>query len=125
VTRFLTVAEVVTIHDLVEPWPVINRHNLESAVGQPQQTYDGRFVYPTVLLQAAVLLRGIAQAHGFENANKRTAWICTSTFLGVNGIRLYEQDPEAVAQFVVDVTESRKSIRDIVFWFCMRLVSTV
>lgn len=49
---------------------------------------DGNYLYPSIYLQAAVLLHRICQAHAFEDANKRTAWLACVTFLELNGLTI-------------------------------------
>lgn len=56
-----------------------------SALGEPQQTFDGNDLYPDILTKAAALMRSLAQNHGFHNANKRTAMMATIIFLEGNG----------------------------------------
>lgn len=56
-----------------------------SALGEPKQTFGGKELYPDILSKAAVLMRSIAQNHGFHNANKRTAMMATIIFLEENG----------------------------------------
>lgn len=52
---FLTVDEVIELHDDVirrhtptEPRDILNRGLLESAVAQPQQSFGGQALYPTL-----------------------------------------------------------------------------
>jgi death-on-curing protein len=82
----MTVDEVIRIRDLEVPGtPLINRSNLESAVGTIAQGFDGVDMYPTIHTKAAALMRGVAAAHGFLDGNKRTALIATFTFYAING----------------------------------------
>lgn len=59
-----------------------------SALGEPQQTFDGKDLYPDILTKAAALMRSIAQNHGFQNANKRTAMMAAIIFLEDNGYKV-------------------------------------
>ena len=56
-----------------EPHSVLDMGKLESAFGRPQN----HFHYTgdnDILRLAMILVEGIAQAHAFEQGNKRTAW---------------------------------------------------
>lgn len=87
-TVFLTVEEVIAIHDSEKKCALRDRGLLESAVAQPSMGMDGVYFYPSIYLQAAVLLHRICQAQAFEDANKRTAWLACTTFLDLNGLTI-------------------------------------
>jgi len=61
---------------------------LESALAQPQATFGGEFLHPTLVEQAAAYLYHLAKNHPFVDGNKRTAFAVMVTFLRVNGQRL-------------------------------------
>jgi len=61
---------------------------LESALAQPQATFGGQFLHPTISEQAAAYLYHIAMNHPFIDGNKRTAFAVTDTFLRLNGCAL-------------------------------------
>ena len=119
--RYLTVAQVVSVHDHVQPGPIRDIHALTSAVMQPQASWDGNPMYPTVLDQGAVLLRGLALAHAFLDGNKRTAWASSQLFLAMNGVPLYDVPPLQATDFVVSVVEAHVEVLDIATWFRDRL----
>lgn len=116
-TVFLTLDQIVAIHDLIEPHhPVISRDNLLSAVGRPSATYEGAYLHQSVYLQAAALLDGLLQAHGFEEGNKRTAWVATVLFLELNQVTMRYIPQNVVADFVVDVANHQYAFNDIAMW---------
>jgi death on curing protein len=93
-SEFLTVAQVVTIHDEViaqgEGRPGILKPNeLDSGVNRPRSGY-----YNNLFEEAAALMDSLANNHCFNDGNKRTAFISTDTFLRRHGFYL---DVEAVA----------------------------
>ncbi len=97
---YLTVDEVTRIHDLEIPGaPLTNRATLESAVAAIAQGFDRVDMYPTIHTKAAVLMSGVAAAHGFLDGNKRTALIATFTFYAING--WYVDAPELDLMHVV------------------------
>ncbi|MBD1827724.1 type II toxin-antitoxin system death-on-curing family toxin [Microcoleus sp. FACHB-61] len=61
---------------------------LESALAQPQATFGGQFLHPTISEQAAAYLYHIAMNHPFIDDNKRTAFAVTDTFLRLNACTL-------------------------------------
>ena len=68
---------------------------LESALAQPQATFGGQFLHPTISKQAAAYLYHIAMNHPFIDGNKRTAFAVTDTFLRLNGCALNLTDDRA------------------------------
>ena len=61
---------------------------LLSALGEPQQTYDGKDLYPDILVKAAALMRSLIINHCFHDGNKRTAMMATIIFLEENGLKV-------------------------------------
>jgi death-on-curing protein len=68
---------------------------LESALAQPQVTFGGQFLHPTISEQAAAYLYHIAMNHPFIDGNKRTAFAVMDTFLRLNGCTLNLTDDRA------------------------------
>jgi death on curing protein len=67
---------------------------IESALARPvnKWQYEGADVFAL----AAAYGFGIAKNHGFEDGNKRTAFVSLYTFLGLNGYDLDAPEPEVV-----------------------------
>ncbi|PPI50204.1 type II toxin-antitoxin system death-on-curing family toxin [Rathayibacter tritici] len=95
VTLFLTVDQVIALHGDRDGAALIDRGKLEAAVPRPQASFGATFLHATVYKQASVLLHGITQAHAFLDANKRTAWVASITFLELNGVRIIDLDPHS------------------------------
>ncbi len=68
---------------------------LESALAQPQATFGGQLLHPTISEQAAAYLYHIAMNHPFIDGNKRTAFAVPDTFLRLNGWTLNLTDDRA------------------------------
>lgn len=115
-TLFLSVRNVIDIHDSELPCPVIDRLKLESAVAQPFSSWNGELLYPTLIEQAAALLYCLCQAHAFFDGNKRAAWLCCVTFLDLNGVQLIEIDYQEVVDFVESVAIGPSSIESVAEW---------
>lgn len=87
-TDYLTVAEVLAIHeDQIDRYGgargVRDHGLLEAALYRPQTGY-----YADLLEEAAALWESLSQNHAFLDGNKRTAFAVTYTFLAINGICL-------------------------------------
>ena len=67
---------------------VRDRGLLESAVAQPQATFDGTFVHDGLFAMAAAYLFHIVQNHPFLDGNKRTGLLAALVFLDLNGISI-------------------------------------
>ncbi len=111
--RFIQLSQVLNIHNRQ-----INKFGgtsgirdeglLESALAQPQATFGGQFLHPTLPEQAAAYLYHLAKNHPFVDGNKRTAFAVMDTFLRINGYRL-DLSADATYQMVLDVVEDRMS----------------
>ena len=91
--KFLSLDEVLELHaDQISSFGgtpgVRDEGLLESALAQPQATFGGQFLHPTISEQAAAYLYHIAMNHPFIDGNKRTAFAVTDTFLRLNGCAL-------------------------------------
>lgn len=85
---------------------------MESALARPvnKWQYEGADVFAL----AAAYGFGIAKNHGFEDGNKRTAFVSLYTFLGLNGYDLDAAEPEVVSVMtaVADGTLPEEGLAD-------------
>ncbi|WNZ22746.1 type II toxin-antitoxin system death-on-curing family toxin [Leptolyngbya sp. NK1-12] len=79
---------------------------LESALAQPQASFGGQLLHPTIAEQAAAYLFHLAMNHPFVDGNKRTAFAVMDTFLRLNGYSLNLSDQQAY-ELVIQVVEGR------------------
>jgi death-on-curing protein len=96
VTRYLTLADVLSIHDtqLAQfggATGVRDPGQLESALFRPQTGY-----YADLIAEAAALWESLSQNHPFIDGNKRTAFASMHVFLIINGYRLQTTVVEAM-----------------------------
>jgi death-on-curing protein len=87
-TDYLTVVEVLAIHDdQIERYGgtsgVRDGGLLEAAIFRPQTGY-----YADLIEEAAALWESLSQNHPFVDGNKRTAFAAMYTFLAINDVRL-------------------------------------
>jgi death-on-curing protein len=99
-TVYLTVAEVLAIHDdQIERYGgspgVRDMGQLEAALFRPQSGY-----YPDLIAEAAALWESLSQNHPFVDGNKRTAFAVTFTFLAVNGVAITAGE-DATVRFLI------------------------
>jgi death on curing protein len=91
--RYLTLNEVLELY-----WRIIEQSGgmggiqslsaLESALAQPQMTFDTAELYPTVVEKAAALGFSLIQNHPFVDGNKRIGHAAMETFLVLNGLEI-------------------------------------
>jgi death on curing protein len=91
--RHLSLAEVLELHRLVIEQSggadgVRDLGSLQSAISQPQMTFDGEELYPTIESKANALCFSIVRNHPFVDGNKRIGHAVMETFLILNGYEL-------------------------------------
>jgi death-on-curing family protein len=86
-------------------------NQLESALFAPQREIGGKFVYPYLSEQGAVLFYEIIKLHPFLNGNKRLACITLLTFLFING-KWIKVEWEEFYKIAKEVAESSTSNRE-------------
>ncbi len=109
--EFLDIEDVLEIHALQ-----LNRYGgadglrdqglLESALAQPQATFDGEFVHDGLFAMAAAYLFHITSNHPFLDGNKRTGLLSALVFLDINGIAI-ERESEILYDLTMAVAEGR------------------
>ena len=85
---------------------------LESAVARPMASAFGEDAYPTLIEKAAALLHSLVLNHPFVDGNKRTATMATVVFLGLNGVVINLNNPEAL-EFIVSIAKGEVSVEEI------------
>ena len=86
---------------------------LSSALARPQNL--AAYGDPSVQELAASLAYGLAKNHPFIDGNKRTAFLCAYTFLGLNGFELDADEAEAAA-IVIDLAAGAVTEEDFARW---------
>ncbi len=119
-TRHLSLAEVLKLHDLI-----IERTGgslglrdlglLESALGQPRQTFDGDDLYDSVPAKAAALGYSLIMNHPFIDGNKRIGHAAAEALLMLNGVELTATVDEAEAE-VLAIAAGRRSRAEFQEW---------
>lgn len=81
---------------------------LESALAQPQASFAGELLHPTIAEQASAYLYHLAKNHPFIDGNKRTALATMDTFLRINGHSLALTNTQ-VYELVINVAQGTMS----------------
>lgn len=79
---------------------------LDSAVAQPQASFDGELVHDDLFQMAAAYLFHIVKNHPFVDGNKRAGLLAALVFLDLNGIEILD-DSEALYELTLGVAEGR------------------
>jgi len=88
--RYLRLREILQLyHRIIEQsggsMGIRSLSTLESALAQPQMTFGGEDLYPSIIEKAAALAFSLIQNHPFVDGNKRTGHAAMETFLLLNG----------------------------------------
>ncbi|MBD0265116.1 MAG: type II toxin-antitoxin system death-on-curing family toxin [Tolypothrix sp. Co-bin9] len=111
--RFLSISQVLDIHqDEINSFGgtsgVRDEGLLDSALAQPQATFGGELLHPTIGEQAAAYLYHLAMNHPFIDGNKRTAFAVMDTFITLNGYSLNLSEEQAY-NLVIQVVQTQIS----------------
>jgi death-on-curing protein len=115
--QWLPIEAVVKINQAVvaitgEPHFLRDRGLLESAVARPQNAFA--YSEEDIVVLAVRLMAGLAQAHAFEQGNKRTAFVAMVQFLNTNGYDLAIEDSLPWAGEIISLVEHRSTEEDFV-----------
>jgi death-on-curing protein len=91
--RYLTLTEVLDLHRLVLEQSgggpgLRDGGALDSAMAQPQFSFGGQELYPTLADKASALAFSLIKNHPFVDGNKRVGHAALETFLVLNGSEL-------------------------------------
>ncbi len=81
---------------------------LDSALAQPQATFFGELLHPTIFTQAAAYLYHLAKNHPFLDGNKRTAFATIIAFLQIHDYEL-DMTEDAAYNMVMQVAQGEMS----------------
>ncbi|MBI4568510.1 MAG: type II toxin-antitoxin system death-on-curing family toxin [Planctomycetes bacterium] len=109
--RFLTIDEVLTLHQAVMDefgglGGVRDRALFESAVAMPRQGAFGQFAHGIPFGMAAAYAFHLSKNHPFVDGNKRVAFAACVAFLGLNGWELSAPREEAT-QTMLSLVEGK------------------
>lgn len=94
---------------------------LESALAQPEMTFGGEDLYPTLIEKASALAYSLCKNHPFIDGNKRVAHGAMEIFLVLNGFEIKATIDEQEKSFL-DLAGSRLTRAGLVNWLRQRVV---
>ncbi len=120
--RFLTLGEVLELHRLVvgadsSSVAVRDLPGLESTIAQPQATFEGGPLYPTLVEKAAALCFSLVKNHPVLDGNKRTAHAAMETFLMLNGAEI-RGSVNQQERLMLDLASGQCDRDALVAWLC-------
>lgn len=91
--RYLTLSEVLDLYGQIMEQSggavgIRDLSALESALAQPQMTFDGEELYPTIAEKASALGFSLIRNHPFVDGNKRTGHASLEVFFVLNGFEI-------------------------------------
>lgn len=116
----IEISEVEKIHDiLIERFGgakgIRDKGILESAIGRPFQTFDGKDLYPDPVDKAAAIFESIVSNHPFVDGNKRTAYVLMRLILKRNQLDI-EVDQDVKYDFVIKAAKGELTFDKITTW---------
>jgi death-on-curing protein len=118
--RYLALEEVLELHRLVLEQAgglagVRDLGGLASAVAQPQMTFGGHELYPSLAEKAAALGLSLVCNHPFVDGNKRVGHAAMETFLVLNGWELAAGVDEQ-EQLILNLAAGNVKREELVAW---------
>ena len=116
----IEVSEVEKIHDiLIDRFGgakgIRDKGILESAIGRPFQTFDGKDLYPDPIDKAAAIFESIVSNHPFVDGNKRTAYVLLRLILKRNQLDI-KVDQVVKYDFVIKAAKGELTFDKIRAW---------
>jgi len=117
--RYLTLKEALELHRRIIEQSgglagVRDLGALESALAQPQMTFDGKELYPTIIDKASALGFSLISNHPFIDGNKRIGHAAMETFLVLNSYEIDASvdEQERIILGIASSTLSREYLTD-------------
>ena len=124
---YLTTDEVIRLHELLIQQSggsrgIRDRGLVDSSVHQPQATFGGQDLNPTIIEKAAALAFSLAMNHAFIDGNKRIAHAAMELFLVLNDHELTAGVDEQEALFL-QLAGGRLSRHELEDWLQTQIVA--
>ena len=124
--RYLALAEVISLHEQIinasgGSHGIHDLNGLDSAVAQPQMTFGGNDLYPTLGEKASALGFSLIMNHAFVDGNKRIGQAALELFLLLNDFEINATVDEQ-ERVIMSVAASQTSKADFTKWVLVHLV---
>lgn len=118
--HFLTRPQVLAMHEsLIDVYGGIHGLRdallLDSALAQPQSTFDGQFLHADAQEMAAAYAFHLVGNHPFLDGNKRIGAACMSVFLQINGLALHATHDE-LEELIMAIASGQRTKAEISAW---------
>lgn len=118
--RYVTLGEVLGLHRRVIEQSggaggVRELGGVESAVAQPQMSFGGEELYPTIESKATALCFSLVMNHPFVDGNKRIGHAAMETFLVLNGYEI-STDVDDAETVILDLAAGDVSREQLLDW---------
>jgi death on curing protein len=126
VIRYLVLDEVLKLHRRIIEQSggttgIRDLGGLESALAQPQMTFSGQELYPTIAEKAAALSFSLIMNHPFLDGNKRIGHASMEVFLVLNDFEIKASVDEQ-EQVMLRVASGEWERDEFTKWLCDRIV---
>ncbi len=88
---------------------------LDSALGQPKATFDGKFLHNTLMKMAAAYGYHLCNNHPFVDGNKRIALVAMDIFLQRNGYEIIASEKETY-KIMIALSSGKLSKDELARW---------
>ncbi len=95
---------------------------LQSALAEPKQTFDGKYLHRSIFDKAAALWRSLNKNHALVDGNKRLALTSVTVFLMMNGYVFYASQREAVRMALQIARSSHLDVKKLAKWIRKRSI---
>jgi death on curing protein len=124
--RYLSLQEILSLHSLLIAKSggssgLRDRGALESAVAQPEASFDGEDLYPDLASKAAALGHSLIQNHPFVDGNKRIGHAAMEVFLLLNSHEIDASVDEQEA-IIIEVASGKVSRIELSEWVSKHMV---
>jgi death-on-curing protein len=121
----ITLNDVLQIHNKIlfesEPFGIINKNGIISAVNAIYQTFEGGDLIPDIIDKAATLCFYLATAQHFSGGNKRTASQSMLFLLSINDIKFNISNDELV-DITLSVAENKITKEQLYDWLKSKII---
>lgn len=119
--------EVIQLHDMLIAQSggstgIRDLGLLDSALAQPQMSFGGADLYPTIAEKAGALGFSLIKNHAFVDGNKRIGHAAMESFLVANGYEIVAGVDEQEV-IVLEVAASQKTKDEFVDWIRQHLAT--
>lgn len=124
--RYLTIEEIISLqgHLLTQSGGghgLRDYRSLESSIAQPEMSFDGKDLYPSLAEKAAALGHSLIQNHPFVDGNKRIGHAAMEVFLILNGYEINASTDEQ-EQLILSVASGNIAREELAVWVKQRIV---